>query len=773
MKIVFKILAIATVILTITSALAINATSFAQATTPTWTWDGGMIANPPHFFLDPSFNARTFYNPHAAVGGAPFCDSGVSHKFSILCYPPDFIRKAYDFPILTAGALLPVNVVPSTYAGHPYPTVAAQDGVNGTGSTIVIVDAFGSPTIATDLSDFDGNFSIPAPPSFQVLCGPSWTYTPSPGYSKVGTCPALDYSNANANAPNEVGWAEEITLDVTQAHALAPGANIVLVVSNSDFDSDLNAAEAAVVAQSSLAGSVMTQSFGEPENVVGCTNFPTCTPALYDPSIKAGQDDNYRNAALAGWTVLASSGDDGANEGYSVWPTAAKANLIMPSSPATNQYVLAVGGTQGQPYGGQYGYNIVIPNTPGNACAAGATCNTGLVIINGGANGCTNATRPGEPSGCTPSSYGGEGAWNEFNALGPRSSTGGGISTLYGRPEFQAALPSSFAVYPSGSMAGTGRLYPDISFNSAVAGGVLSYCAFLQFAGTNAVGANNFARWVVFGGTSASSPAWAGIVALLNQENLGPVGYINPAIYSLAQTPLYAHSFHDVTVGNNTDAPPATKGYPALTGYDLTTGWGSVDVNNFLTDFMTVTYGHFNLVGTGTPSGVWNLFSYPLVPQNNAISTMLSGLVGDKSFDIVWGFVGGSWKYAMVTGTPPHLTGTLATIQDGVGYWIHMLKDDQIQYSIPSTGWVIQPAMAAPKYPLSLGWNLIGYKPSPTVGTETVSTFLASITGDYDTAHVEVYDAATLTWSNASPSTTLSPGEAMWIFVTTATTLVP
>jgi len=763
MKIVFKILAIATVILTITSGIAINSMNIAQAQS-TWTWDGGMIANPPHFFLDPSFNARTFYNPHALQGGAPFCNSGVSNRFSILCYPPDFIRTAYDFPVLTSGALVWPNVTDSAYPGHPYAMVNAQDGVNGTGATIVIVDAFGSPTIATDLSDYDGNFSIPAPPSFQVLCGPSWTYTPSPGYSQTGTCPTFDGTNADV-----VGWAEEITLDVTQAHSLAPGANIVLVVSNSDFDSDLNAAEAAVVAQSSLAGSIMTQSFGEPENVVGCINFPTCS--LFDPSIKAGQDNNYRNAALAGWTVLASSGDDGANEGYSVWPTAAKADLIMPSSPATNPYVLAVGGTQGQPYGGQYGYNIAIPNHAGNVCAAGATCNTGLVVISGGINGCTNATRPGEPSGCSPVRYGGEGAWNEFNDLGPRSSTGGGVSTLYGRPEFQAALPSSFSTIPSGSTPGTGRLYPDVAFNSAVAGGVLTYCAFLAQSPVTAP--NNFARWVVFGGTSASSPAWAGIVALLNQEVGSPVGYINAAIYSLAASPLYAHSFHDVTVGNNTDAPPATKGYPALTGYDLTTGWGSVDVNHFLTDFQTVAYGHFNLVGTGSPSGVWNLFGYPLVPANNAIGTMLSSLLGDNSFDIVWGFVGGSWKFAMVTGTPPHLTGPLTTINDGTGYWIHMLKDDQIQYSIPSTGYVIVPAMAAPSYSLTFGWNLVGYKPSPTVGTETVSTFLSSISGKYDTAHVELYHAATLTWSALAPGDSLHPGDAIWVFMTSAATLTP
>jgi subtilase family serine protease len=98
----------------------------------------------------------------------------------------------------------------------------------------------------------------------------------------------------------------------------------------------------------------------------------------------------------------------------------------------------------------------------------------------------------------------------------------------------------------------------------------------------------------VVGGTSASTPVFAGIVTLLNQQlgNLPPTGLgnINPTLYSLAKTPANK-VFHDITTGNNIvpcfgstkdcpAKPPFQYGYSAGTGYDLVTGLGSIDVDN-------------------------------------------------------------------------------------------------------------------------------------------------------------------------------------------------
>jgi subtilase family serine protease len=83
-----------------------------------------------------------------------------------------------------------------------------------------------------------------------------------------------------------------------------------------------------------------------------------------------------------------------------------------------------------------------------------------------------------------------------------------------------------------------------------------------------------FTSW----GTSFASPLWAGVAALANQQALQMgkprVGFINPALYGIAESASYAGSFHDITVGNNTWSNSPTV-YYAKSGYDLCTGWGS------------------------------------------------------------------------------------------------------------------------------------------------------------------------------------------------------
>jgi subtilase family serine protease len=173
--------------------------------------------------------------------------------------------------------------------------------------------------------------------------------------------------------------------------------------------------------------------------------------------------------------------------------------------------------------------------------------------------------------------YGGEAAWNEFNSLGFGTATGGGVSSFYGRPPYQEDLPSTFpTVLGSTVDATSARSNPDVSFNAEVNGGVLGYLGFLVPA-----------SWAVFGGTSASSPAWAGIIALLDQANGAPVGFITPTIYDLNHGRL-KHTFQDITVGDNRFAEGAfgEDGFNASPGYDLTTGWGTPDVSWFIKNML-------------------------------------------------------------------------------------------------------------------------------------------------------------------------------------------
>jgi len=504
--------------------------------------------------LDPSFDP-------SLVGGSPFCSSG--SLGTILCYPPNFLKTAYNFP--------------STTGKH---------GLDGTGQTIVIVDAFGSPTIQSDLNTYDAAFGLPAT-TITILCGPTWTG------ATTDNCPVKTIGDLTT-APNALlcgatGWAEETTLDVTMAHSLAPGAHVVLVVANDCFDSSLYSAELAVVNQQQYRGSVMSQSFGEPDDLVTCTaTDPTISFCIStDPTLLNLPNKVFQTALFDRWTVIASSGDEGANEN-AFYLNGAQGLALTPSFPATSPLVLAAGGTQGSPYGGTFGG----PPGPGGTfqCGPHQICNTGLVVINGGANGCGTAVRPGEPTSCSPIGYGGESTWNEvtdFALTGGNLgyTSGGGFSGLYGVPIYQWFVPHTYTTLLGNTVKATGRMTPDVSFNSAVYGGVLAYVGFLG-------------RWAVFGGTSAASPAWAGIMALANQANGRPLGFVNPQIYLIGLTGAFYHDgngassdshhantpFHDITQGNNAVCSGlcGEDGYLAQSGYDMTTGWGTPNVSSLI-----------------------------------------------------------------------------------------------------------------------------------------------------------------------------------------------
>jgi len=201
------------------------------------------------------------------------------------CYQPAQIQNAY-------------NITP-----------LLNHGINGTGRTIVIVDAFGSPTIASDLQTFDATMGLPNP-SFTEI-------TPA------GSPPPFDI-----NDPNQFGWSVETTLDVEWAHVTAPGANIVLAVAPSNNDSDILNTTTYVVDHN--VGDVISQSFGEAE-------------ACMDPTLLSEQHALFAKAVRKGITLFASSGDSGASQA-SCDPNSTAA-LFAASTPASDPNVTGVGGT--------------------------------------------------------------------------------------------------------------------------------------------------------------------------------------------------------------------------------------------------------------------------------------------------------------------------------------------------------------------------------------------------------------------------------------------
>ena len=156
----------------------------------------------------------------------------------------------------------------------------------------------------------------------------------------------------------------------------------------------------------------------------------------------------------------------------------------------------------------------------------------------------------------TTGAWQGETAWGlpYGNPGSPFQASGGGFSRLFLRPGYQDGVPVISATR-----------------GVADASGHTGMVVVLRDGGSTTIRNS--------GGTSASAPIWAAMIALADQSAGRHLGLVNPAIYQIARGPRYHQAFHDVTKGNNTvQFPPKTiTGYQAAPGWDPVTGWGSPD----------------------------------------------------------------------------------------------------------------------------------------------------------------------------------------------------
>jgi subtilase family serine protease len=168
-----------------------------------------------------------------------------------------------------------------------------------------------------------------------------------------------------------------------------------------------------------------------------------------------------------------------------------------------------------------------------------------------------------------------ESAWNanDPNPTPPPATmqlaTGGGESAIYLKPAYQVGLG-----VPNDGV----RDVPDAALMAGLSGpnGPGAFIG-IDNGGTPQI------QCCVFG-TSLSAQLWAGISKLLAELNHGRVGPINTRLYALANAGLSANGFRDVTSGNNNFG--AVTGFNAGLGFDLTTGWGTVDINTFINKFV-------------------------------------------------------------------------------------------------------------------------------------------------------------------------------------------
>ena len=194
---------------------------------------------------------------------------------SVPCYGPTQIRTAYDVP----------------------------SSVDGTGTTIVIIDGFQSSTVKTDLDAFDAVWGLP-PANLTIPPPPDGTTPPD---------------------PSQMGWFVEQAIDVEWAHAIAPGAHLVLVQAKTGGDADLLSAMKYAIDNN--LGDIISMSFSEAES---------CPTAAF----LADEHATFQQAVANGISLVAASGDNGAAE-----RTCDGSLVSGVATPASDPFVTAVGGT--------------------------------------------------------------------------------------------------------------------------------------------------------------------------------------------------------------------------------------------------------------------------------------------------------------------------------------------------------------------------------------------------------------------------------------------
>jgi subtilase family serine protease len=240
--------------------------------------------------------------------------------------PASSVAPSHADQSQAAASASPVPGVPAppSVALSPAQLTAAYNtdpllaqGINGDGQTIVIVDSFGSPTIAADLAGFDSAFGLRAPASLKII-------------QPAGPVPAYKDNTTMS------GWAAETSMDVEWAHAMAPAAAIVLVETPT-AETEGTAGFPQIVAAENYVlrhhlGQIISQSFGATEET-----FPSAAQIM---TLRAP----YELAARDHVTVLAAAGDDGSTGETNDMKTVYGHPVV--EWPASDPLVTAVGGSQ-------------------------------------------------------------------------------------------------------------------------------------------------------------------------------------------------------------------------------------------------------------------------------------------------------------------------------------------------------------------------------------------------------------------------------------------
>jgi hypothetical protein len=415
--------------------------------------------------------------------------------------------------------------------------------------------------------------------------------------------------------PGENGDAIEAYLDTQVSGGVAPGASVVLyTAADTDLQQGLNLAIERAIDDNAV--DILNVSFGECEQALGASGNQFIL-------------NMWEQAAAQGISVTVSAGDSG-SAGCDADNKIVASQGLAVNGISSTPYNVSVGGTD---------FDVLYSNFPSSFA----------VYVN------VNNSLPNHRSAL---GYIPEEPWNDstypnstvslnepLSAETQNSSDddivagGGGISSTYPIPNWQGSFAS-----------GSGRNLPDLSLlaGNGFYGALWSICTDSSPAGyadciSDSTSGDLYLTGV--GGTSASAPAFAGMLALVKQKTGARLGQADYGLYNLAGT-KYSTVFHDVTTGDNsvdcTSGSPGCifssgyytfmSGYNATTGYDLASGLGSVNAGQLVQDWpspsFTSTTTSLQLNGAASPIDITHGQSVAVNASVTGDGGTPAGLVG-------------------------------------------------------------------------------------------------------------------------------------------------
>jgi len=251
---------------------------------------------------------------------------------------------------------------------------------------------------------------------------------------------------------------------------------------------------------------------------------------------------------------------------------------------------------------------------------------------------------------------------------------GGGISSVWPIPSWQGNLGTA-----ANKGSTTMRMVPDISLDANPETGYAIY-----------VGSS----WNIYGGTSCAAPLWAAFTAIVNQarlaNNLPILGYPNLALYQLGTSSLYSQLFRDINDSST------NLFYPAVSGYDLSTGFGSMNATSMISNLSGA-----SSVTLVAPTGV------TAVPHNQIATINWPSDSGALSY-IVNRSLSNAGPFSQVSGSVIGNSYTDVGLRNGTPYFYEVEAQNINSHSVASVPVSVTPTLMVPQAPGNLSVNIGG-----------------------------------------------------------------